>query len=234
MKLVCISDTHGQHSKLEIPLGDVLIHSGDATMVGKKDETKSFLQWFASQPHQYKIFVPGNHDFSFDSQAVFDKWNKNRYNQITNPDIDQIKYDSLKFCKDNGIIVLINESVVINEVNFYGTPNTPIFFNWAFNNSEYDLENNIYNHIPQSTEVLISHGPPKDILDLCTSGNVGSVALANRVKQLNNLKISIFGHIHDSHGLLAHNDGIIYINSSILDDRYKVKYDPISVIYKKV
>ena len=29
MKVVCISDTHGHHEKLDLPEGDLIIHSGD-------------------------------------------------------------------------------------------------------------------------------------------------------------------------------------------------------------
>ena len=29
MKLVLLSDTHGMHAEVKVPLGDVLVHAGD-------------------------------------------------------------------------------------------------------------------------------------------------------------------------------------------------------------
>jgi predicted phosphodiesterase len=34
VRIVCISDTHGQHAKLSVPAGDVLIHAGDFMALG--------------------------------------------------------------------------------------------------------------------------------------------------------------------------------------------------------
>jgi len=34
VRIVCISDTHGQHAKLSVPDGDILIHAGDFMAFG--------------------------------------------------------------------------------------------------------------------------------------------------------------------------------------------------------
>jgi hypothetical protein len=39
IRVVCISDTHTKHEQITVPPGDVLIHAGDATIVGDVDET---------------------------------------------------------------------------------------------------------------------------------------------------------------------------------------------------
>jgi predicted phosphodiesterase len=38
MKIICISDTHGQHQNLKLPEGDMIIHAGDVSGRGKPDE----------------------------------------------------------------------------------------------------------------------------------------------------------------------------------------------------
>lgn len=46
---------------------------------------------------------------------------------------------------------------------------------------------------------MMTHGPPRNILDLCPSGNVGCdhlLAALNRAKPL----LHCFGHIHEGHG----------------------------------
>jgi len=70
MKIVFISDTHGRHHDVNIPKGDLLIHAGDLSSRGKEDEIDSFLDWFKNQPHKYKIFIAGNHDFFFEKETL--------------------------------------------------------------------------------------------------------------------------------------------------------------------
>ena len=48
---------------MKLPDGDVLIHCGDATGLGSLNEFVDFNRWMSEQPHKYKIFVAGNHDW---------------------------------------------------------------------------------------------------------------------------------------------------------------------------
>ncbi len=61
LRLVCISDTHGQHNELKLPPGDILIHSGDFMNAGEgKNELYSFANWLDDQKSfTYKIVVAG-------------------------------------------------------------------------------------------------------------------------------------------------------------------------------
>ena len=62
MRLVAISDTHGGHRRVNLPAGDVLVHSGDLTLDGERSVTLDFVDWFSDQPFKHKIFIAGNHD----------------------------------------------------------------------------------------------------------------------------------------------------------------------------
>ena len=70
--IFAFADTHGEHRQLEIPADtDILICAGDAVEDDMKGgEYDDFLDWFAAQPGKYKIFVPGNHELSFDIDAA--------------------------------------------------------------------------------------------------------------------------------------------------------------------
>jgi hypothetical protein len=51
LRIVCISDTHGMHSELRVPDGDILIHAGDFMASGNTTkEIASFNDWLASSP----------------------------------------------------------------------------------------------------------------------------------------------------------------------------------------
>ena len=63
MEIVFISDTHGQHEKLDDLSGEVLIHAGDVSSRGTKGEIVEFLDWFETLEFEHKIFIAGNHDF---------------------------------------------------------------------------------------------------------------------------------------------------------------------------
>ena len=58
-RITGISDTHNKHNQLEgkLPGGDILIHSGDITSLGRKDEVKRFIKWFGKQEYTYKVFI---------------------------------------------------------------------------------------------------------------------------------------------------------------------------------
>jgi predicted phosphodiesterase len=63
-----------QHTKLNLPPGDVLVHCGDFTNHGSLQEVQEFAQWISSLPYRYKVIVPGNHDLCLDTEYYNDFW----------------------------------------------------------------------------------------------------------------------------------------------------------------
>ena len=61
-RIVCISDTHGQHRQLTMPPGDVLIHAGDFTSYAKQADVVDFNAWLGTLPYRHKLIVLGNHE----------------------------------------------------------------------------------------------------------------------------------------------------------------------------
>ena len=66
VRFVCISDTHSLHKYLDLPAGDVLLHTGDFTMQGRENEIISFSKWLGKLPFKHKVVVSGNHEVTFD------------------------------------------------------------------------------------------------------------------------------------------------------------------------
>lgn len=63
MKILAMSDTHRMHWRMgKFPDADLLIHTGDFSMIGTKEEALDFLEWFTTLPHRHKVFICGNHD----------------------------------------------------------------------------------------------------------------------------------------------------------------------------
>jgi len=206
MKLICISDTHNQHEEIPIPDGDVLIHAGDITEGGTKREVVDFLQWFTSQPHQYKIFIAGNHDFFFEKSSA--------------EDIRDIIPSDIHYLQNSGI--------AINGINFWGSPITPGDGTWAFNQKTPQETKKHWEKIPENTHVLITHTPPYKIKDVLNNGrHIGCASLLEIIKN-RNIDFHIFGHVHDSYGMTAISN-TRFVNSSNLDNKYRYLHQPLEI-----
>lgn len=200
MHFVTISDTHNRQNafpKFKVPDGDVLIHCGDLTMGGSKEEIEKAADWLGGMPHKYKIVVPGNHDFLFEEDPVY----------------------ATKIMKDRGITTLIDSGRVIDYVSVWGTPYQPWFLNWAFNVADERERRKHYDKIPNSVDVLVTHTPPYKILDEVPMGeHVGCNEMLTAVLRTRP-KYHLFGHIHHSYGV-QHFDGITFANTSCCNERY--------------
>ena len=69
MRLLHLSDTHNFHRQLiDLPKADMIIHSGDMSMVGTSNEVLDFIEWFSELDYRYKIFIEGKHDFGLEGK----------------------------------------------------------------------------------------------------------------------------------------------------------------------
>jgi len=66
MRLVCLSDTHGLHRRIEkVPDGDVLIRAGDCLGQGTLANVEDLDDWLGMLPHRHRLVIAGNHDRAF-------------------------------------------------------------------------------------------------------------------------------------------------------------------------
>jgi len=206
MRLVCLSDTHSLHRSIPaIPDGDVLIHAGDCLGVGTLDNLEDLNDWLGTLPHRHKIVIAGNHDWVF-QQA---------------PELAREALSNATYLQDSGS--------EIDGIRFWGSPWTPTFMDWAFMLERGEPLHEKWQQIPRTTDVLITHGPPRGIGDLVAMGfrcqNVGCVNLLDRIQELS-LKAHIFGHIHEGYGEYSHGNTRL-INASICTGRYEPTNPPI-------
>jgi Icc-related predicted phosphoesterase len=224
--IVCISDTHGMMGPMmsRIPPGDILIHAGDFTNVGSLEDIQTFKTQFESLPHKHKIFIAGNHDNTLDSDYYNLDVVKRFQRELlrNNPTFDAKKYseecigvvksmnkldnNEVRYLEDEGCeIKQVKESSDTEEVNtvsIYGSPWQPEFCDWAFNLQRQGPELLArWRQIPANVDILITHGPPYNILDTVATGEkCGCEHLAVEVKKRIKPRIHIFGHIHETYG----------------------------------
>lgn len=204
MKLVLLSDSHGQHRSIVMPPGDIVLHAGDLTGRGRKEEVLDFLQWYSSLSYTYKVFIAGNHDFYFEERST--------------REIADVIPPNIIYLNDSG--------VTIEGLNIWGSPIQPWFFDWAFNRQRGADIRKHWDLIPGDTDVLITHGPPMGILDRNVQGEpCGCEDLLLKVKEVKP-KLHLFGHIHEAAGKQTHH-GTTFVNGSVLDARYEMKNEPV-------
>jgi Icc-related predicted phosphoesterase len=203
MKIVAISDTHGLHQSICLPEGDLLIHAGDLSKRGLKTEVEDFLNWFSAQPHRYKVFIAGNHDFFFEKEDT---------------------YVIQKLIPDN-IIYLNDSAAMIEGLKIWGSPIQPWFYDWAFNRQRGADIKKHWDLIPADTDILLTHGPAHGILDLTMDyRNVGCEELLKKIEAVKP-KYHICGHIHEAHGVLEKEE-TTFINASLLNVHYRPVFKP--------
>ena len=204
MRFVAISDTHGCHRELRLPRGDVLLHAGDCTMRGRKEELTDFLAWFGKQPFAHKIFIAGNHDFILEKTAP----------------------ESIQALLPEGVTYLNDSGVSVGGIPVWGSPVTPWYFNWAFNRRRGPEIRKHWDLIPADTRILLTHGPAHGFLDLTvTEQNVGCQDLLRKILVLQP-QVHVCGHIHESYGSIRRS-GIHFINASVVNERYSIMNKPV-------
>ena len=224
-KFACLSDTHMQMDRIEIPPCDVVLHAGDFSYRGEMPECLNELKILKNRANaagaSIVIVTPGNHDWVFQYNTEYMK--------------DE--------CRKLGIHLLMHEPMILKmgdrDYKVFGSPYQPEFFDWAFNLPRGPQLAAKWAEIPDDTEILITHSPPHLILDRipdhCVklggpnrTAFVGCEDLATRLPQLNKLRLHVFGHNHFSAGRLDAM-GKVFVNASCCDEKYRPHNKPIII-----
>jgi len=203
LRIVCLSDTHNRHAELVVPDGDVLLHAGDFTGRGTEREVATFGEFLARLPHAHKVVVAGNHDFLFESDPA-------RAREL----LGEVTY-------------LQDEGATIAGLSVWGSPWQPWFYDWAFNLPRGPALAERWSLVPEGTDVLVTHGPPKGILDRTSSGlEVGCEELLKARDRIRP-RLHLFGHIHEAYGTAA--GAILSVNGCNCNLRYRARNPPVVV-----
>lgn len=249
IKISHISDTHGNKIKPD-KNADIIILSGDMA------------------PHNmdnFKFYVKdGLSETEVSGKSMF--WNFRKIDAKAEGEYqkDWLNKEGLKHIKSRGID--FNKIIVINgNHDFYNSEElfthglykgsktielqglkiglltgiNPYHNEWFDEINEMEFENRIQN-IDRDIDILISHAPPRMILDMGYNEPIGSYAIYNaifghigQVPYFYKLKAHFFGHAHEARGKITHtisdideNERIVmFSNASIMRNDLILKVD---------
>lgn len=201
MRIVAISDIHGQLPK-DIPKCDLVLIAGDICPFSYLNVQLQWLKYeFKSWLDKFNVPVvgiAGNHDAPFAECPQ---------------KIPNLKWHYLQ-----------DSYTKINGLKIYGTPWSTMYGNWSFMLEESQLVLK-WNAIPDDTDIIIVHGPPRHFGDWAKRGlHVGSPTLTARIAEIKP-KLVVFGHVHEDRGEWDYN-GTKLANVSLSDGWHKVTNDP--------
>lgn len=224
-----MSDLHGElpdaHEVAEITLicGDII----PLRIQRNKPQSKKWLEtefayWTINWPSEKIYFIGGNHDFLFDGH-------------YTTNDALQLK------SKTEGKLWYLDGTQIVEHISndgqsytIFGTPFCHIFGNWAFMREDENLRK-LYEYMPAGCDIIISHDAadinnlglvPPNVWHPYNSINAGNTVLAEFIKKLKP-KYYFCGHIHEGNHQVTKVDGTTMANVSLLNDSYKMVYEPL-------
>jgi Icc-related predicted phosphoesterase len=204
IKIIVISDTHGYHSRLAIPDGDILIHAGDMTEYGTHEEVEAFDEFLGRLPHRHKLVVAGNHEICLQ--------------------------DDPGWMLFHNAVYLEDEAITVEGIRFYGSPYQPWFHGMAFNLPRGPALKARWQRIPASTDILITHTPPFGQLDTVDNQHVGCQDLLRRVREIKP-RFHVFGHIHECYGQSGE-EGVSFINACSWNPLLKKSNPPVVIEWR--
>jgi len=105
LRFVHISDTHHHHDRIELPEGDILLHTGDTVgNYGRSDVNthfEEFCDWVTKVSKRYKhvLFIAGNHDTQLDGENYSPRKAKEQIRRLPK---------NVSYLESNGVTVEVN------------------------------------------------------------------------------------------------------------------------------
>ena len=212
-------------------------------MRGGPDAYKKCLIGLGGIEAELKLVIAGNHDRDLDKDYCLRNYSEEDGDE-PEEHAKAMEVMTGPLAKDAGVTYLeegIHEFALSNGATFkvYASPYQPEFCNWAF---PYERDQDRFNSQHQSmagvtsiatnpipdfgaggVDIVMTHGPPKSILDACErdgfeAGCENILRAIARAKPL----LHCFGHIHEGYGAckITWKDGKIQSSEDILVNAY--------------
>eukprot|EP00405_Crypthecodinium_cohnii_P007170 CAMPEP_0206423372 /NCGR_PEP_ID=MMETSP0324_2-20121206/2644_1 /ASSEMBLY_ACC=CAM_ASM_000836 /TAXON_ID=2866 /ORGANISM="Crypthecodinium cohnii, Strain Seligo" /LENGTH=319 /DNA_ID=CAMNT_0053887925 /DNA_START=97 /DNA_END=1057 /DNA_ORIENTATION=- len=222
-RFAVFSDTHSLHHSIPSkhrPACDVLLHAGDFSNTGTREEIESFAQWLEAYPAKEKVVIAGNHDITLHEEYYISRGCQ-RFHQGKAADCRAIRGLLERSCT-----YLEDTSTNIFGFKLYGSPWQPAFCDWAFNLPDAEACREKWKEIPGDVDILITHGPPRGFGDSCSNGSRVGCEELFKVVQSQQIPVVVSGHLHDDFGR-RWDGSSLYINASTCDSGYRPSRPPV-------
>lgn len=210
------ADLHGFLPK--ITPCDLLLICGDIVDLkvqssfhkGRKWFRTIFKPWTDSLPCNKVLWIAGNHEVCIEGH---EEWYK------------------AMFPEDSKVTFLHHQFYEYNEIKIFGTPYCKEFGNWAYNESEGNLEK-LYANIPENLDILMTHDAPYGTSDICYEGwdteHLGNAALRDAILT-KHPKYLVHGHLHSSNHSPEYLGKTIVYNTSYVNEQYNPTWNPLTI-----
>lgn len=225
-RFIVMSDTHLHHSHIKLEslvksdTKNVLLHCGDFTDNGSVGEISKFVEYLKTIQHYFEamIIICGNHE------AIFALQQKEERNSRFQDSISNVHY-------------LEDEMLDLDGIKIYGSPWVPNMSKQKGEEHMKSIDNSCFyandtkltekfKQIPDNVQILLTHTPADGILD----NKFGSIVLKQRLKNLQQLRVHCFGHIHMKYGvernvLEGQQNECTFINAAMDEDEQPFYFD---------
>ena len=217
MLIGVISDLHG--NLIDIYPCEVLFICGDISPLRLQFNmeemeywiTNEFLPWCEKLSCERIFLIAGNHD------AFLERKKEKFKSLLLGSKVVYLENELSEYITDNGDCYKI-----------FGTPYCHIFGNWPFMRTDEVLKNKFFD-IPEDCDIVFSHDCPFGTGDVCLELNEkhrGSIPLRDAIIR-SKPRYLFTGHLHSAnHNCEILEDTEVY-NTSIVNERYEVSYEPL-------
>ncbi|KAI4729621.1 Metallo-dependent phosphatase [Aureobasidium sp. EXF-10728] len=231
-----VSDTHGvdihentAHAfSLPLPKVDVILHCGDLTQVGGHGPYRKALKMLGEIDAELKLVIAGNHDLELDG----DYWRTHLDEEGGDEPEEHEQAVAIMrgpLAKETGVTYLeegTHTFTLKNGASFsiFVSPYTPAFGDWAFGAAPSE---NRFANLQDHIDIMMTHGPPKNILDLCPDGNVGCNYALDALRHTINARPAEIDKTERWHKICNDNPNeTLAINAAIRGDNGTFCYSP--------
>jgi hypothetical protein len=216
VRFLVLSDTHGNDLPSSLPKCDVLLHCGDFTEDGSPESIEKAFRALGNTEAELKLVIAGNHELSMDKDYYLGEGGSAEDVERT---LKLISPTSSLAISKNGITFLeegTHTFTLSSGVSFtiFASPFTPKYGASAFQypTGEDRYNPTEYSHswaknvgtesstIPESVDIIMTHGPPKYILDSTSDGRSAGCEHLRRAIERVKPKLHCFGHVHKGYG----------------------------------
>ena len=215
VKFLILSDTHDAELQ-SYPECDVVLHSGDLTEDGSPASISEAIQAMGKIKAELKLLIAGNHEISLDRDYYLSEGGLEADHETSRSLVSGSNSEAEK----NGITYLnegTHEFTLKSGATFriYTSQWTPKYGSSAF---QYPSGEDRFNPIeitpqwaknvasedsiiPEGVDIVMTHGPPKYILDATSDGRNAGCEHLRRAIARTKPRLHCFGHVHRGYGI---------------------------------